>query len=138
MEKDTKDTIKKYFYGKGARKNAVAQVRLFAKGKGDIEVNGKKLNEYFRTEEMQNTVFEALKLTGHDKDMDATIKTHSGGLKGQADACRHGIARALLLVDAELRPSLKAAGFLKRDPRVKERKKPGLRGARRAPQWSKR
>jgi small subunit ribosomal protein S9 len=129
---------KKYLYGKGGRKTAVAQVRLFQKGKGDIEVNGKKLKEYFKTAILQQIVAAPLELTGHAKDVDLTIKTHSGGQRGQAEACRHGISRALILLDKELRPALKAEGYLKRDPRVKERKKPGLKRARKAPQWSKR
>ena len=139
MSEDKKTTTKKkYIYGKGGRKTAVAQVRLYEKGKGSIEVNGKKLKEYFKTAELQRVVVSPLKLTDHDKDVDITINTHSGGQQGQADACRHGISRALVLLDKELRPVLKAEGFMKRDPRVKERKKPGLKGARRAPQWSKR
>jgi small subunit ribosomal protein S9 len=137
-EKKTTTTKKKYFYGKGGRKTAVASVRLFEKGKGSIEVNGKKLKDFFKTTELQDVVLSPLKMTDHSKDLDFTIKTHSGGQQGQAGAVRHGIARALILLDKELRPVLKAAGFLKRDPRVKERKKPGLKRARKAPQWSKR
>jgi len=139
MTEENKTTInKKYIYGKGARKTAVAQVRLYEKGKGSIEVNGRKFKDYFKTAELQRVVVSPLKLTDHLKDFDITIKTHSGGQQGQADACRHGISRALILFDKELRPALKAEGFLKRDPRVKERKKPGLKGARKSPQWSKR
>lgn len=131
-------TKKKYIYAKGGRKTATAQIRLFENGKGSIEVNGKKLKEYFRTADLQRVVLSPLVLTNHIKDLDFTIKTHSGGQQGQAGACRHGISRALVLLDKELRPALKAEGFMKRDPRVKERKKPGLKRARKAPQWSKR
>lgn len=131
-------TKKKYLYGKGGRKTAVAQVRLYEKGKGSIEVNGRKFKEFFKTTDLQETVLSPLKLTGHLKDVDLTIKVHSGGQAGQAGAARHGISRALVLLDKELRPALKAEGFMKRDPRVKERKKPGLKRARKAPQWSKR
>jgi len=128
----------KYIYGKGARKTSVAQVRLFKNGKGEITVNGKKLDEYFPTDVFQTILISPLKLTNHDKNVDLDIKTSGGGKNSQAEACRHGISRALEILDKELRPSLKAEGFLTRDPRVKERKKPGLRRARRAPQWSKR
>lgn len=128
----------KYIYAKGARKTSVAQVRLFKSGKGEITVNGKKSTEYFPTEVQQTAILSPLKLTNHDKNVDLDIKTSGGGMNSQAEACRHGIARALEILDKELRPSLKAEGFLTRDPRVKERKKPGLRRARRAPQWSKR
>lgn len=128
----------KYIYAKGARKTSVAQVRLYQGGKGEITVNGKKSIEYFPTEVEQTVILSPLKLTGHDKDVDLDIKTCGGGMNSQAEACRHGIARVLEILDKELRPALKAAGFMTRDPRVKERKKPGLRRARRAPQWSKR
>lgn len=129
---------KKYIYGKGARKTAIAQVRLYEKGKGNFEVNDLKLKDYFRTQNLQEVFLSPLKLTGHLKDVDVTVRVHSGGLTAQADACRHGIARALNALDGELRPALKAQGFLTRDPRVKERKKPGLKRARKSPQWSKR
>jgi len=139
MLEDKKNTTsKKYIYAKGARKTAVAQVRLFENGKGSIEVNGFKMKDYFKTADLQRVVLEPLKLTDNEKKVDITIKTHSGGQQGQAEACRHAISRALVAMDKELRPALKAEGFMKRDPRVKERKKPGLRRARRAPQWSKR
>ncbi|MDO8669572.1 MAG: 30S ribosomal protein S9 [Candidatus Buchananbacteria bacterium] len=129
---------KKYIYGKGARKSSTAQVRLYEKGKGGVEVNGLKLKEYFKTEALRDVVVSPLKLTSHLKDLDVTIKVHSGGQQGQADACRHAMSRALVALDKELRPALKAEGFLTRDPRVKERKKPGLKRARKSPQWSKR
>jgi small subunit ribosomal protein S9 len=128
----------RYLYAKGARKTSVAQVRLFKGGQGEITVNGKKSLEYFPTEVEQTILISPLKVTSHEKDVDLEIKTSGGGMNSQAEACRHGIARVLELLDKELRPVLKAEGFLTRDPRVKERKKPGLRRARRAPQWSKR
>ncbi|HLD28252.1 MAG TPA: 30S ribosomal protein S9 [Patescibacteria group bacterium] len=128
----------KYIYTKGGRKTAIAQVRLFIKGKGNFEVNGKKYNEYFVREILQGSFLDALRVTGHQNDLDATVKVHGSGLNAQADACRHAISRALVELDPALRPVLKAEGFLTRDSRMKERKKPGLKRARRAPQWSKR
>lgn len=138
MSEEKKINNKKYIYGKGARKSSVAQVRLYEKGKGGVEVNGLKLKEYFKTVALQDVFLSPLKLTNHLKDLDVTVKVHSGGQQGQADACRHAISRALVALDKELRPALKAEGFLTRDPRVKERKKPGLKRARKSPQWSKR
>lgn len=138
MPEEKKTINKKYIYAKGARKSSVAQVRLFEKGKGSVEVNSLKLKEYFKTPALQDVAVSPLKLTSHLKDLDVTIKVHSGGQQGQADACRHAISRALVALDKELRPALKAEGFLTRDPRVKERKKPGLKRARKSPQWSKR
>lgn len=138
MPEEKKIISKKYIYGKGARKSSTAQVRLYEKGKGGVEVNGLKLKEYFKTEALRDVVVSPLKLTSHLKDLDVTIKVHSGGQQGQADACRHAMSRALVALDKELRPALKAEGFLTRDPRVKERKKPGLKRARKSPQWSKR
>ncbi len=137
-EEQKTTTKKKFFYAKGARKTAVAQVRLYPKGKGEFKVNGKPYNEYFKTQVLQENFLASLKVAGHEQDVDLDVKVHSSGIVAQSEACRHGIARALLLLDETLRPVLKAEGYLKRDPRVKERKKPGLRRARRAPQWSKR
>lgn len=138
MPEETKITNRKYIYAKGARKTSVAQARLYEKGKGNAEVNGLKLKEYFKTQALQDVFLSPLKLTSHLKDLDVTVKVHSGGQQGQADACRHAISRALIVLDKELRSALKAEGFLTRDPRVKERKKPGLKRARKSPQWSKR
>lgn len=138
MPEEKKTINKKYIYAKGARKSSLAQVRLYEKGKGSVEINGLKLKEYFKTPALQDVAVSPLKLTSHLKDLDITIKVHSGGQQGQADACRHAISRALIILDKELRPALKAEGFLTRDPRVKERKKPGLKRARKSPQWSKR
>lgn len=129
---------KKYIYAKGARKTSVAQVRLYQKGKGNFTINGKDYKEYFQTPFLQRIFLESLSLTSHTKDIDLDIKVHSGGINSQTEACRHGIARALVKMDETLKSALKAEKFLTRDPRVKERKKPGLKRARRAPQWSKR
>lgn len=127
-----------YFYGRGGRKTATARVRIYLKGKGDITINNLKFAEYLPTKELQNTVLQPLVLTDHDKSVNVTVMVTGSGKIAQSEAIRHGVARALLLVNPDLRPALKAAGYLTRDPRVKERKKPGLRRARRAPQWAKR
>jgi len=134
----TSEVKKEYIYAKGGRKTAVSQCRLYKNGKGKMTVNDQDYKEYFPTSELQTIITSPLVLTSHEKDFDFTIKTHGGGSHGQAEAIRHSIARALEIVDGELREALKAAGYIKRDPRKKERKKPGLKGARRAPQWSKR
>ncbi|MCX6740359.1 MAG: 30S ribosomal protein S9 [Candidatus Parcubacteria bacterium] len=128
----------KYFSAVGRRKSAIAQVRIFPKGTGNIEVNKKKFVDYFNEALLQEKINEPLKLVGLDGKLDITVKVIGGGKTGQAEAVRHGISRALQIMDTELRKTLKVAGFLKRDARVKERKKPGLRRARRAPQWAKR
>ena len=124
-------------YGTGRRKSAVARVRLLP-GKGEITVNGKKLDDYFGLELVKREVRRPLVITGTEGKFDVIAKVHGGGTTGQAGALRHGISRALIQSDAELRPILKKAGFLTRDPRMKERKKYGLKAARRAPQFSKR
>jgi small subunit ribosomal protein S9 len=136
--KPAETTKEKYFYGRGGRKTAIARVRFYPKGKGEIIINDKDYKEYFPTKELQDTVLKALILTGLEKTSQVTVKVVGSGKIAQSQAVRHGISRALEAFDAELRPVLKAEGFLTRDPRVKERKKPGLRRARRAPQWSKR
>ena len=127
-----------YTYGTGRRKSSVARVHLIPGGTGAITVNGRAIDEYFGLETLKLVVRQPLVTTGTvDKfDVDATVT--GGGVSGQAGAIRHGIARALLAVDAAYRPALKSAGFLTRDPRMKERKKYGLKAARRAPQFSKR
>lgn len=125
------------FYGTGRRKESVARVRLVA-GDGRIVVNGRNIDEYFGLETLKAIVRQPLVLTDTQDRYDVLVNVHGGGFTGQAGAIRHGIARALLKVDPELRPALKKAGFLTRDPRMKERKKYGLKGARRAPQFSKR
>ena len=125
------------YYGTGRRKHSVARVRLVA-GEGNIIVNGRKVEEYFNYETLIRDVKQPLVLTGTETKYDVIVKVEGGGFTGQAGAIRHGISRALLTVDAELRPVLKKEGFLTRDARMKERKKYGLKAARRAPQFSKR
>ncbi len=129
---------KPYMYGTGRRKSSVARVHLFPGGTGKISVNGRDINDYFGLETLKLIVRQPLATTSMLDKVDIEATVTGGGVTGQAGAIRHGIARALLLVDESYRPALKAAGFLTRDPRMKERKKPGLKGARRAPQFSKR
>ena len=126
-----------YFYGTGRRKSSVARVRLYA-GTGKITINDRDIDDYFGLETLKLIVRQPLELTQTGEKFDVVCRVGGGGVTGQAGAIRHGIARALCEADAELRPTLKAAGFLTRDPRMKERKKYGLKGARRAPQFSKR
>ncbi len=125
------------YRGTGRRKESVARVRLVA-GSGRIVINGRDIDEFFGLETLKAIVRQPLVLTDTLGRYDVLVTAHGGGYTGQAGAIRHGISRALLEVDAELRPSLKKAGFLTRDPRMKERKKYGLKAARRAPQFSKR
>ncbi|MBP2025989.1 30S ribosomal protein S9 [Peptoniphilus stercorisuis] len=128
---------KSQYRGTGRRKTSVAQVRLLP-GNGNITVNGRDLNDYFDYETLITVVKSPLELTDTMSNFDIVVKVIGGGFTGQAGAVRHGIARALLEVDPEYRTVLKKAGFLTRDPRMKERKKYGLKKARRAPQFSKR
>ena len=121
----------------GRRKTAIARVRLVA-GDGKILINKRDLDEYFGLETLKMTVRQPIELTKAASDMDILVNVHGGGLAGQAGAIRHGISRALIKANPDLRDSLKKAGFLTRDPRMKERKKYGLKAARRAPQFSKR
>ena len=125
------------FLGTGRRKTAVARVRL-ATGTGKITVNGREFDTYFPLETLRSTVTQPFTVTGTAEKMDARINISGGGPNGQAGAARHGIARALLKFDANLRPQLKAEGFLTRDPRMRERKKYGQPGARKRFQFSKR
>ena len=125
------------YYGTGRRKYSVARVRVVA-GEGNIKVNGKNLEDYFNYETLIREVKQPLVVTGNENKYDVIVNVQGGGYTGQAGAIRHGLSRALLKVDADLRPALKAEGFLTRDPRMKERKKYGLKAARRAPQFSKR
>ncbi len=125
------------YYGTGRRKSSVARVRLLA-GSGNIIINGRDIDDYFGYETLKRDVRRPLQLTDTASKYDVFVNVNGGGFTGQAGAIRHGISRALLRVDAELRPALKTAGFLTRDARMKERKKYGLKGARRAPQFSKR
>lgn len=126
-----------YFYANGKRKTAVARVRLYENGKGDMVVNNKPAKDYFFGELMGN-VKAPLKIANALKLFDVVALIEGGGVSAQSDALRHGISKALLEYDPELRAQLKKAGFLTRDSRVKERKKFGLKRARRAPQWAKR
>ena len=124
-------------YGTGRRKKSIARVYLVP-GKGDITINKRSLDEYFGLETLKVIVKQPLVATNTTDKYDVIVNVHGGGYTGQAGAIRHGISRALLHVDSEFRPVLKKAGFLTRDPRMKERKKYGLKAARRAPQFSKR
>jgi len=128
----------RYIGAIGRRKTATAQIRLYQGGNGAMAVNGLKASQYFKEEELFSIINQPLKLTGLTKDFNLTILLSGGGRKSQAEAVRHGIARALLEFNPELRASLKVKGWLERDARKKERKKPGLKKARRAPQWAKR
>lgn len=128
----------RYFYAVGRRKTASAQVRLYPEGTGQITVNGKPVNEYFTREQDLVEIFAPLRATGHEGTFDITVVVRGGGVTGQAGAVKHGIARALLKYDENLRPVLRRGGFLTRDPRMKERKKPGLKRARKAPTYTKR
>ena len=129
---------KPYHYGTGRRKSSVARVHLFPGGNGSITINGRDIEEYFGLETLKLIVRQPLVTTSTIGKVDIVATVTGGGVTGQAGAIRHGIARALLLMNEEFRPALKAAGFLTRDPRMKERKKYGLKAARRAPQFSKR
>ncbi len=128
---------KPYFYGTGRRKHSVARVRVYA-GTGKVTVNGRDIDDYFGLDTLKFIVRQPLALTDTLGKFDVVCKVAGGGVSGQAGAIRHGLSRALLQSGDEVRPILKKAGFLTRDPRMKERKKPGLKGARRAPQFSKR
>jgi small subunit ribosomal protein S9 len=129
---------KRYYQGTGRRKTAVARVRLFP-GSGEFVVNGKQADEYFGPRDLfRKELLRPLDLTGNAASFNVMVKVRGGGVAGQVIAVRHGIARALLDSDAELRPTLKHAGLLTRDPRMKERKKPGLKRARKRPQYTKR
>jgi len=129
---------KPYLYGTGRRKSSVARVHLFPGGTGTITINNRDIDDYFGLETLKYIVRQPLKTTDTAGKVDINATVKGGGVTGQAGAIRHGIARALLLVDESYRQSLKDAGFLTRDPRMKERKKYGLKAARRAPQFSKR
>ena len=129
---------KPYMYGTGRRKSSVARVHLYPGGTGVITINGRDIDDYFGLETLKYIVRQPLKVTDMVSKVDINTTVKGGGVTGQAGAIRHGVARALLLVDESYRQPLKEAGFLTRDPRMKERKKYGLKGARRAPQFSKR
>lgn len=125
------------FYGTGRRKKSIARVYLVP-GKGNITINKRNIDEYFGLETLKVIVRQPLVATDNAEKFDVLVNVYGGGYTGQAGAIRHGISRALLQADADYRPVLKKAGFLTRDPRMKERKKYGLKAARRAPQFSKR
>ncbi len=129
---------KPYHYGTGRRKSSVARVHLIPGGTGAITINGRDIDDYFGLDTLKLIVRQPLNTTNTLGKVDIEATVAGGGVTGQAGAIRHGIARALLLMDESFRPALKAAGFLTRDPRMKERKKYGLKAARRAPQFSKR
>ena len=133
----TYTSAKPYFYGTGRRKKSVARVRLVP-GTGNVTINGRSIDDYFGLETMKLVVNQPFGVTNTVGKFDIICTVMGGGFSGQAGAIRHGVAKALLQSDAELRSALKKAGFLTRDPRMKERKKYGLKGARRAPQFSKR
>ena len=128
---------KPYFYGTGRRKNSVARVRVY-NGTGKITINGRDIDDYFGLETLKLIVRQPLAVAEVEGKFDLVVRVGGGGVSGQAGAIRQGLARALLQYDENLRPALKKAGFLTRDPRMKERKKYGLKAARRAPQFSKR
>ena len=128
---------KPYFYGTGRRKNSVARVRVY-NGTGKITINDRDIEEYFGLETLKLIVRQPLSVADVDGKFDIVVRVAGGGVSGQAGAIRHGLSRALLQYDENLRPALKKAGFLTRDPCMKERKKYGLKAARRAPQFSKR
>lgn len=127
-----------YLHTVGRRKSAIARVRLFPKGAGQFVINNLEMVKYFPTVDYQQIVLDPLKLVGLEGKVDVRVMVAGGGKSGQSIAVRHGISRAILLLDPELRKNLRTAGFLTRDSRVKERKKYGLKKARRAPQFSKR
>jgi small subunit ribosomal protein S9 len=127
-----------YLYALGRRKSGTAQVRLYLKGSGKIVVNGKTMAEYFPVEDLQDAILVPLKAVGMNETADVVAQASGGGIRGQADAVKLGIARALLVHNPDYRPSLKPTGVLTRDPREKERKKYGLKKARKSPQWAKR
>ena len=132
------ESKRKYNYGTGRRKSSVARVRVYENGTGSIIINGRDIDNYFGLDTLKLIVNQPLVSTNMVGKVDIVVTVAGGGVSGQAGAIRHGISRALLELNPEYRPTLKAAGFLTRDPRMKERKKYGLKAARRAPQFSKR
>ena len=132
------ESKKKYFYGTGRRKSSVARVRVYENGTGSIIINGREIDNYFGLDTLKLIVNQPLVAANLVGKVDVIVSVAGGGVSGQAGAIRHGLSRALLQLNPEYRATLKAAGFLTRDPRMKERKKYGLKAARRAPQFSKR
>ena len=137
-KKATSAPTGKYIYAVGRRKTSNAQVRLYEGGKGVITINGRDISEYIPTKELRDLIMAPLVQFDMDKKADVTAVVKGGGMSGQSEAIRLGIARAMEKKDPDMRKPLKVEGFLTRDARKKERKKPGLKRARRAPQWSKR
>ena len=131
------ESKRKYYYGTGRRKSSVARVRVYENGTGNITINGRDIDNYFGLDTLKMVVRQPLATTELLGKVDVVVTVCGGGVTGQAGAIRHGVSRALLGLNAEYRAVLKAAGFLTRDPRMKERKKYGLKAARRAPQFSK-
>ncbi|MDO8584434.1 MAG: 30S ribosomal protein S9 [bacterium] len=127
-----------YIFAIGRRKTAVAKVRLIKTGKGLITINGQPMESYFTTFETRNAITSPLKMAGQETAVDVSAEVSGGGMRGQSESVRLGISRALTELNPTYRKTLKKLGYLTRDPRAKERKKPGLKRARRAPQWSKR
>ena len=132
------ESKRQYQYGTGRRKSSIARVRVYENGTGSIIINGRDIDDYFGLETLKLIVRQPLVTTDMLGKVDIVVTVAGGGVSGQAGAIRHGLSRALLEINAEYRATLKAAGFLTRDPRMKERKKYGLKAARRAPQFSKR
>ena len=132
------ESKRQYQYGTGRRKSSVARVRVYQGGTGSITINGRDIDDYFGLETLKLIVRQPLATTEQLGKVDIVVSVVGGGVSGQAGAIRHGIAHALVVMNPEYRPALKAAGFMTRDPRMKERKKYGLKAARRAPQFSKR
>ena len=128
----------RYYYSNGKRKTSVARVRLYPHGQGEITINNHPLNHFCKNLVQSEIIKSPLKLTGHGNDLDIMINVQGGGIMSQTDAIRHGITKTLVLFDPLLRLIVKKAGLLTRDSRIRERKKPGLKGPRRAEQWSKR
>ena len=132
------ESKKKYFYGTGRRKSSVARVRVYENGTGSVIINGRDINDYFGLDTLKLVVNQPLVAADLVGPVDLVVTVTGGGVSGQAGAIRHGLSRALVTLNPEYRATLKAAGFMTRDPRMKERKKYGLKAARRAPQFSKR
>ena len=132
------ESKRQYQYGTGRRKSSIARVRLYQGGTGAITINGRDIDDYFGLDTLKLIINQPFGVTGTEGKFDIVANVKGGGMSGQAGAIRHGVARALVVAEPELRPALKKAGFLTRDPRMKERKKYGLKKARRAPQFSKR
>ena len=137
-ESEEQKEEKEYYEGVGSRKTSTAVVRIFTEGDSKIMVNEEPYEEYFPNLEMQETVTDALEEISNEKKFKISIMARGGGLHSQSEAIRHGMARALVDLDPSFKKRLKRVGYLTRDPRMKERKKPGKRGARRSPQWQKR